>query len=334
MRNKKRQRELALVLMIAVLVMVALTGCTNQSAEKNSESTESPEKATVSIGSGASGGAFYMVGAALAQVIPKYEPSLLVNSEATGGTSENIRLVANKETTIGMGMADDIVTAYKGERAYEGKAADNLRILMAGQSNTFHVIVLDKSPIQKVSDLRGKNISLGPAGAPYFGPNMLKAVAGLEKDVDYKGQYLGHDQAADALANRDIDALIATVAFPSAAYSNLAMTNKVRFIEFSEEEVKNAIEMFPFWRSSKIPQGTYGLTKDVNTMSIPVWLFTDKDVSEDTIYRVVKAILEHSEELGKIHPDAGKYQLDTAIQGINLSFHPGAEKYYKEKGIQ
>lgn len=326
----KLQGKLALALIAVLLVTMTLFGCSSQNKAKTPDASG---KVSVSIGSGTSGGAFYMVGAALAKVIQKYDPNILANSEATGGTSENIRLVANKRTTIGMGMADDVVFAFNGEGAYKNKPANNLRMLMAGQSNTFHVIVLDKSSIKTLSDLRGKKVSLGPAGAPFFGPNMLGAVAGLKKDVDYQGQYLGHDQAAEALANGDIDALIATVAFPSAAYSNIAMTHKLRFLEFSAEDVKKATSVYPFWRASVIPKGTYGLAKDVSTLSIPVWLFTDKDESEDTIYRIVKTILEHSDELGQIHPDAGQYKIDTATNGVTLPFHPGATKYYKEKGV-
>jgi TRAP transporter TAXI family solute receptor len=329
MRNRKMQGKLALILVVAVLATVTLFGCSSQSKNKPSDASG---KVTISIGSGTSGGAFYMVGAALAQIIQKYEPNIQANSEATGGTSENIRLVANKRTNVGMGMADDVVFAYNGEQAYKNKPAKNLRVLMSGQTNTFHVIVLDKSPIQKVSDLRGKKVSLGPAGAPFFGPNLLDAVAGLKKDTDYKGQYLGHDQAAEALANGDIDAIIATVAFPAAAYSNIAMTHNLRFIEFSPEDVNKAVAAYPFWRASVIPKGTYNLTKDVTTLAVPVWLFADKDESEDTVYRIVKAIVEHSEELGKIHPDAGMYTLESATKGINIPFHPGAVKYFKEKG--
>ncbi len=291
------------------------------------------QQVSLSIGSGTSGGAFYMVGAALAQVVQKHEPNILMNSEATGGTSENIKLVVNKDTDIGMGMADDIVAAYEGRRAYENKPAKNLRVLMSGQTNTFHVITLAKSDIKKLSDIRGKRVSLGPAGAPFFGPDMLEQVVGLKKGVDYKGQYLGHDQAADALANGDIDVLIATLAYPSAAYSNLAMTHELRFIEFDAKDMKIVKEKFPFWRDSVIPKGTYKNAKAIRTPAVPVWLFTDKDQDPDVIYRVVKAIVENSKELGKIHPDAGKYQLKTAVKGINLPLHPGAEKYFKEKGI-
>lgn len=98
-----------------------------------------------------------------------------------------------------MGMCDDIITAYSGERDYEGNAASNLRVLMSGQTNTFHIIVRADSDIHSLTDIKGKRVSLGPSGAPYFGPDMIEATTGYVNGQDYTGQYLGHDQAAEAL---------------------------------------------------------------------------------------------------------------------------------------
>jgi TRAP transporter TAXI family solute receptor len=290
----------------------------------------------VSIASGPSGGGYYIVGAALASVVQKHVPELSVNSEATGATSENLRLVVGKESTIGMGMCNDVVSAYQGIRDFENKAATDLRILMAGQTNFFHVIVKADSDIKTLSDLRGKRVSTGPAGAPFFVPDLLEKVAGLKKGTDYNGQYLGHDQAADALANGDIDCIIATVAYPSGAYSSLAMTQDVRFLSFTDDELAKVEANFPYWRTKDIfiPKDTYKNSEDIRTVSVPVWLFADVSTDEDVIYKFVKAICENTEELGKIHPDAGKYSIETALNGVSIvPFHAGAIKYFKEKGV-
>ena len=285
----------------------------------------------VSIASGASGGNYYMVGTALAQTIQKYDPALVCSSETTGGTGENIALISSGATTIGMGMADDIVSAYEGKRDYEGHPADNLRAICAGAKNSFHVIVMADSDIYSISDLKGKKISLGPAGAPYFSPSLLMSVAGLENGKDYQGQYLGHDQAADALSDGDVDAIIACLSFPASAYSNLAFTKEVRFIGLSEEEMAKALEENPTWIANTIPAGTYnGQGEDIQVPSVPVWLFTHADVGEDIIYRVCKAIFENVDELGQIAVDAGYYNVDTALDSVVIPVHPGAQRYYDE----
>ena len=333
-----------LSLALCVLMLCSLlAGCgeTQTPADNQGNSAETEESipttnpATVSIGSGTSGGAFYMVGAALAQTIQKYDSNLSVNSEATGGTSENIALVSSEETTIGMGMCDDIITAYSGERDYEGNAASNLRVMMSGQTNTFHIIVRADSDIHSLTDIKGKRVSLGPSGAPYFGPDMIEATTGYVNGQDYTGQYLGHDQAAEALQNGDIDVLIATLAYPASAYANMALSVDVRFISLTEDEMSKAIAAHPAWKDTGIPAGTYEVqTEDVYTPAVPVWLFTYENVSDDVIYRCVKAILEHSDELGTIHADAGKYTLETATAGLGeVPIHNGALLYYKEMGV-
>lgn len=288
------------------------------------------KEANVSIASGASGGNYYMVGTALAQTIQKYDPALICSSETTGGTGENIALISSGATTIGMGMADDIVTAYEGKRDYEGQPAKNLRAICAGAKNTFHIIVMADSDIYTLSDLKGKKISLGPAGAPYFSPTLLESVAGLKSDGDYQGQYLGHDQAADALSDGDVDAVIACLSYPASAYSNLAFTKEVRFIGLTEEEMEAALAANPTWVFNSIPAGTYKGQEDILSPAVPVWLFTHADVGEDVIYRVCRAVFEHVDELGQIAVDAGYYDVDTALDSVVIPVHPGAQRYYDE----
>lgn len=334
-----------LISMLLVLSMLGtMVGCSNggtPSASGNSgastaapAATPTPSDMSISIGSGTSGGAFYMVGAALAQTIQKYA-GYTVNSEATGGTSENLRLVADETTTIGMGMCDDVIAAYRGERDYEGSPANNLRVLMAGQTNTFHIIVRADSDIQSLDDIAGKRISLGPSGAPYFGPDLIEAVTGYTNGEDYIGQYLGHDQAADALQNGDIDMIIATLAYPASAYANLALSVDVRFISLTEEQMKAARDLHPSWKDAGVPAGTYeGQSEATRVPAVPVWLFTYESMDKDVIYNACKAILENSEELGTIHADAGKYKIETATEGLgDVPIHPGAEKYFKEAGV-
>lgn len=339
--NCKNSTKLFSTALAATLMVGVLAGCGSTATPAvPTDSTTSGvatgevdfgKKANVSIASGASGGSYYMVGTALAQIIAKYDPNLICSSETTGGTNENIALVSSEETTIGMGMADDIVTAYNGDRDYEGAPADNLRAICAGQTNTFQIIVIASSDIHTLQDLKGKKISLGPAGAPYFAPSLLESACGFSKDEDYQGQYLSHDQAADALNDGDVDAAIATCAFPASAYANLAYTKDLRFISLTEEEMKTVLSANPTWIASAIPADTYNKqAEDVIVPAVPVWLFTYENVEEDVIYRICKTIFENNEELGTIAADAGHYSVETALESITIPVHPGAQKYLDE----
>ena len=289
------------------------------------------KKYKLSIASGSSGVTYYMVGTALSQVMQRVDPNLICSSEATGGTSENISLISSEESSIGMGMADDIVSAYMGKRDYEGMPADNLRVIAAGSANTFQIFVLADSDIKTLADLKGKKVSLGPAGAPYFASDLLESTHGYIKGKDYKGQYLAHDQAADALSDGNVDAVIVTIAFPGSAFSNLAFTKNIRVISLTDEERKAAMAAHGTWVPSTMPANTYnGQKEDAQSLAIPVWLFTYAAMDDDAIYRAAKAIFENTDKLRLITPEAGKYSLATALQGIMIPVHPGAQKYIDE----
>lgn len=347
MNLKQLSKNLSLVLVIA-LSMFTFTGCGSSEgktvvsegktaiAEEKTLEVVSTDKIDydkqemISIATGSSGGSYYMVGTALAEVIQKYDENLICSSETTGGTSENIALVSSNETTFGMGMSDDIAAAYNGKRDYEGYPADNLRAICAGQSAAFQIIVLASSDIYDITDLKGKNVSLGPAGAPFFAPNLLETAGGLSKE-DYNGQYLSHDQAADALNDGDVDAVIAATAYPTAAYANLAYTKDLRFISLTEDEMKKALETNPTWKTGVMPVETYNKqTEEVVTPVIPVWLFTSSDVSEEVVYRITKQIFEHTDELKQIAIDAGYYDVNTATDGVTIPVHVGAQRYLDE----
>lgn len=288
-------------------------------------------KYKISIASGASGGVYYMVGTALSQVIQTADPNLICSSESTGGTNENISLISTEESTVGMGMADDVMDAYEGNGEYEGSPKKNLRAITSGQTNTFQIFVMADSDIQTLADLKGKNISLGPSGSPYFVPKLLKSICGYENGTDYNGQYLAHDQAADALSDGNIDALIACLAYPASAFSNLAFTKDVRMIPISDEEAQKALNANPTWVRGMIPGGTYnGTDTDTLSIDIPVWLFTYSDMEGEAIYRFTKAIYENIDRLALINSEAGKYNLETATTGVTIPIHPGAQKYYNE----
>ncbi|MTI56611.1 TAXI family TRAP transporter solute-binding subunit [Geosporobacter ferrireducens] len=336
MKTKQTIKTLCMVLIFSIVIL-SLAGCSpkdNSSVQSNGfeqgGEIDFDKKETVSIATGSSGGSYYMVGTALAEIIQKYDSNLICSSETTGGTSENIALVTSGETTFGMGMSDDIAAAYNGERDYEGAPADNLRAISSGQTAAFQIIVLASSDIYSLKDLKGKKVSLGPAGAPFFAPNLLESAVGLTKS-DYNGQYLSHDQAADALNDGDVNAAIVATAYPTAAYANLAYTKDLRFISLSEEEMSKALAANPTWKTGLMPADIYnGQKENVTTPVIPVWLFTSADVGEDIIYRISKQIFEHTEELGRIAIDASYYNVDTAFDGVTIPIHPGAQRYIDE----
>ena len=233
----------------------------------------------------------------------------------------------------------DALSAYEGKREFEGKAATNLRAVMSGNMNYFHVMTLEDSPIKTLEDIKGRKVSVGPTGAPYIMPEIIEAATGFVVNEDYTGEWMSHDQAAEALINGDIDAICATNAIPSSAYSSLnAAHPDVVFISLTEQEINNVITKHPqSYVPTVIKAGAYSTIKeDTPTVGLRVLMFTNDQVDEDAIYQLTKAIMENTEAAEAIYAPAADYCLETQKESIDsypLPIHPGAEKYYREAGL-
>ncbi|GHT02238.1 C4-dicarboxylate ABC transporter substrate-binding protein [Synergistales bacterium] len=280
-----------------------------------------------------------MLAAAWGQVMAS-KANITLNLETTAGTSENLKLIAAGEANFGLGMVPDTIDAISGLDDFKGKPAGNIRGVAVGLINIFHFVTLDGNGIERLADLKGKNVSVGPSGHPYFGPKVIKAVTGYEGGKDYHPQWMSHDQACEALQNGDIDAIIANSAIPTSAYSALdATVEKTRFLGVNAEDREKVFKGLPgYFITITVPKtaGYTHIKEDFETLGARVMMFTHEDVSEEVIYRLTKFIVENSEESAKIYKPAADFGLDTqkaSIPDLKVPLHPGAIKYYKEIGI-
>lgn len=296
-------------------------------------------KQTLTMASGTNGGVFYMLAAAYSQLVPSISQDLGINVEASAGTNENLKLVSSYEADVSFANPGDALSAFQGLREFSGNPADNLRAVMSGNMNYFHVITLKGSGITTLADIRGKKVSVGPTGAPYIMPEIIEAATGMVVNKDFNGQWMSHDQAAEALVNGDIDCITATNAIPSSAYSSLTAANSnVVFISLTEEEIRNVVTKHPqSYLSVAIEPGAYScITETTPTVGLRVHMFTNDKVSEDVIYALTKTILENSDKAGTIYAPAAFYSVDIQkelIDNYPLPIHPGAARYYREIGI-
>lgn len=306
-----------------------------------SEAAAAPEgqRHSLTMASGTNGGVFYMLAAAYSQLIPSVNPNMTINVEASAGTNENLALLSSYEADVSFANPGDALSAYEGKREFEGKAATNLRAVMSGNMNYFHVMTLEDSPIKTLEDIKGRKVSVGPTGAPYIMPEIIEAATGFVVNEDYTGEWMSHDQAAEALINGDIDAICATNAIPSSAYSSLTAAHPdVVFISLTEQEINNVTTKHPqSYVPTVIKAGAYSTIKeDTPTVGLRVLMFTNDQVDEDAIYQLTKAIMENTEAAEAIYAPAADYCLETQKESIDsypLPIHPGAEKYYREAGL-
>src|SRR5438046_2248221 len=186
------------------------------------------EKINLSIGTGGTGGVYYPLGGALANILSKYVPGMQASAEVTGGSVNNLKLIASGKPYIGFSMADAGQDAYRGEDKFKG-AKVPLRTLMVLYPNRMHVVTIDGIGITKMADLRGKRVSTGSPGSAteVMGFRVIEA-AGLDKDRDMKRERLGVAESVNALKDRKIDAFFWVGGLPTAAITDLASTPGVK----------------------------------------------------------------------------------------------------------
>lgn len=285
----------------------------------------------VSIIGGSSGGSWYLVAAGQANVIKKHVPGVDATAQPGGG-AENIIRVAKKEVVFGMTMSDNAFFADKGAREYRKKYPE-IRAIMGGHDNPMKLIVRTDSGINSVADLKGKKVGMGyPGSAQAITTADLMESMGLRPDQDFKAQWLTPKEVAEALQDGTIDAGFIYIADPTGLIIELASRTPIKFIPL---DLGKALAGKPYWYKTKVPGGTYkGIDEDYVTQGANVILITHKDTDPDLVYQVTKALFEHVDEVGETHPAGKEWNLQNATRGVTIPFHPGAERYLKEKGVR
>ncbi|OLS33865.1 TAXI family TRAP transporter solute-binding subunit [Bacillus sp. MRMR6] len=320
-----------------VLMLVLLAACGSETGSGSTDegtSKNTGKKEFVTIAAGSSGGTYYLIGSGIVSQLNKYESNITANSEVTNGTAENIGLLGSDSVNFGIILADVAYRAQNGLSEYEGKAQDNLRIIMKGHPNDLQIVVLEDSGINSMSDLRGKRVSLA-YGLPDLTAEILETADGLVRDKDYKSEILPFNDAISAMKDGHIDAITFLSGKPVASISDISATHDIKILPVSKEEQKKVTDKYSYFETSVVEAGTYqGQDTEIPTLKISAFLLTNEEVSEDLVYKVTKSVLEYPGEFSNIHSAAKYWTLPEAAKGFHIPAHPGAIKYYKEKGIE
>ncbi len=295
------------------------------------------QQKTMSIGTGGTGGVYYPLGGAIANVLSKALPNTQATAEVTGGSVDNLKLIASGQSEMGFTMADAAADAFKGEDKFKsGKVP--LQTLLVVYPNRMHVVTVEGSGIEKMSDLKGKRVSTGsPGSATEVMAFRLLEAAGLDKDKDMKRERLGAAESVNAIKDRKIDAFMWVGGVPTAAVTDLAATPgmKMKLIDHSDLAEKMNAKYGKLYSASTISKSIYpGMDKD--NANTEVWniIVTGNKMSDDDAYNIVKTLVEKKADIVAVHKEAESFSLDNQRQDRSpVPFHPGALKYFKEKGI-
>lgn len=292
----------------------------------------------ISIASAGAGGAFYWIAAGWASVINKYLKGVEATNEQTGGATENIRLVDAGKAEIGMSISDVTYAAYQGdEKLGFKKKYTNLRALMGGHINHGYFVTLPRTRIKSLKDLKGSGarVSLGPAGTGAE-PHMRAVLKdhGVDPDKDIKLLYLSFTEQVQALKDGTLDVARLGGGIHVASLKDLTTTHDVVYVTMDMDIMKKQVADHPYWSIAPLPAGTYrGQTEEYWHPTEGSMNFVREDLPEDLVYNVVKVLIERVDEVAKVHPSGAEWTLENYDRMIAIPFHPGAIKYYKEKGV-
>jgi TRAP transporter TAXI family solute receptor len=296
------------------------------------------QQKTIAIGTGGTGGVYYPLGGGLANILSKYLPGYQATAEVTGGSVDNLKLIASDQSELGFSMADAALDAYNGEDKFRGSKVA-VRTLMVLYPNRMHVVTIEGTGIEKMSDLKGKRVSTGsPGSATEVMAFRVIEAAGLDKDRDMRRERLGAAESVNAIKDRKIDAFFWVGGLPTAAVTDLGATPgvKIKMIDHADVVDKMNAKYGPLYVRDVIPAKTYP-GQDKDNLQSTVWniLVTSEKLPENIVYAVNKIIFDHKAELVAVHGEAKnidyKYQLKN---NSPIPWHPGAIRYFNEQGVQ
>ncbi|MCM3079986.1 TAXI family TRAP transporter solute-binding subunit [Brevibacillus invocatus] len=332
---KKRSLLLSLTLLLTVSLVTACGGGGNAGGGNTGGGSAggSNDPSQLVIATGGTGGTYYPLGGGMADHITK-NAGVTATAQSTGASAENVRLLRDKQADIAFIQNDIAEYAVNGTAMFEqdGKI-DAFQALGALYDETIQIVVSADSNINSVADLKGKRVSVGaPGSGTEMNAQQILEAYGL-KFEDTQLQRLSFADSAKAIQDGQLDAAFQTAGTPTAAITELAATKGVKIIPIDADKIDAIIAKYPFYVKTVIPGNTYQTVPDeIATVSVKSMLVIRTDLSEDLVYKVTKAIFENTDKLG--HAKAKEIKLENALAGVSVPVHPGAKKYFDEKGVK
>jgi uncharacterized protein len=295
------------------------------------------EKVNISIATGGTGGVYYPLGGGMANVLSKYVPGMSATAEVTGGSVANLQLIGTGKPYIALSMTDAALDAYKGVDKFKDKKTD-VRTLMILYPNRMHVVSIEGMGINSMKDMKGKRVSTGsPGSATEVMAFRVIEAAGLDKDKDMRRERLGVAESVNALKDKKIDAFFWVGGLPTAAVTDLAATPgvKIKMIDHAETVGPMNKKYGNLYVEDAIPKATYsGMAADNKQATVMNILVANANMSDETAYNIVKTIFDKRTDLIAVHKEAENFKYENQKAAASpIPFHPGALKYFKEKGV-
>ena len=294
------------------------------------------DKVNLSIVTGPTSGVYYPLGGGMAAILSKV-PGFSANAEATAGSVANLRLMGSGKADFGLTMADATWDAFQGTDKFKDNKV-NVRALMVLYPNRMHVVTVEGSGINRMSDLKGKRVSTGaPESATEVMAQRLLEASGLTL-ADIRRERLTPGESANAIKDRKLDAFFWVGGIPTSAVTDLGATPgmKLKLIDHGDAVDAMNKKFGPLYVRDRIPGKSYPGQEQDNAIA-SVWnvLVTTDKMKDEVAYQIVKTFFEKRDDLIAVHREAQNFDLKYQTNNASpVPFHPGAIKYFAERGLK
>lgn len=341
MFSKKNKTVFVLLMLVLVLVLASCTGGAKPADEGG-------KGQFLSIATGGTGGAYYPLGGALATLLNGSDMGVQATAQATGASVENIELIHKGDAEIAFSQNDTAYYASEGIELFgeqkdkdgqvtqEQRVYGDIRGLCTLYPEVVQIITPADSGIESVADMKDKKVAVGaPGSGTEVCARQILELYGLTYDDLGKADSLSFDEATDQIKNKQIDAAFVTAAIPASAVSELATTNDVKLVAIDEDKANELAEKYPYYTFINIAADSYnGQTEEVPAVAVKAMLIVNESMPEDEAYNIVKNLFEHLDVIVASHARGKDITLETALEGMSIELHPGAKKFFDEKGIK
>jgi TRAP transporter TAXI family solute receptor len=291
----------------------------------------------VTIGTGGVTGVYYAVGGAICRLMNKDRRvhGIRCSVESTGGSTFNVNTIKAGELDFGMAQSDVQYNAIKGEGTYKGNAYGDLRAVFSVHPEPFTVLARKEAGVAKFDDFKGKRFNVGNPGSGTRASmeQLLDALGWKMSDFSLASE-LKADEHGPALCDNKIDGFFYGVGHPSANIQDPTTTCGAKLISLTGPAVDKLVQQYPYYAKATIPGGMYNANaQPTETYGVLATLVTSAKAPDDTVYQLAKAVFDNFDEFKKLHPAFANLEPAKMVKdGNSAPLHPGAAKYYKEKG--
>jgi len=301
------------------------------------------------IGTGGTAYTYYPIGGIIANAISKPPGSrpcgeggscgvdgLIASAVSSRGSVDNVNAIASGLRNSGFSQSDVAYWAYTGSGTMEGQEPmEDLRAIAALYPEHIHLVTLADSDIDSVADLKGKRVSLDePGSGTYVDALLIMESAGLSPE-DVEAEALKGNAAAEALRNGKIDAYFVVAGYPTGSIVELASAADIKLVPIAGDTATTLVDKYGFFSQSDIPDGTYEGVAATPTVAVGAQWFTSAKEDDALVYEITKALW--NEQTRKLlddgHAKGRAITKETALEGVGVPLHPGAERFYKEAGL-